>query len=69
MTQEFDFSLFIKELTNEINPILQTLLSIILMLVPIAILAFAGFKLFTLALPFYKTSSAEEWMLVIRDGK
>jgi len=39
------------------------------MLVPIAILAFAGFKLFTLALPFYKTSSAEEWMLVIRDGK
>jgi hypothetical protein len=38
-------------------------------LIPCGIIAFAGFRAYFMILPFYKTSSAEEWMLVIRDGK
>ena len=36
---------------------------------PCGIIAFAGYRAYFIIIPYYKTSSAEEWMLVIRDGK
>jgi hypothetical protein len=38
-------------------------------LIPCAIFAYAGYRAYFIIIPYYKTSSAEEWMLVIRDGK
>ena len=50
-------------------PIVSTLLGVVYILIPCSILAFAGYKAYIMLLPYYMTSSAEEWMLVIRDGK
>ena len=38
-------------------------------MIPCAIIAYAGYRAYFIIIPYYKTSSAEEWMLVIRDGK
>jgi hypothetical protein len=38
-------------------------------LIPCAIIGYAGYRAYFIIIPYYKTSSAEEWMLVIRDGK
>lgn len=38
-------------------------------MIPCGIIAFAAYRAYFIIIPYYKTSSAEEWMLVIRDGK
>jgi hypothetical protein len=69
MSNQFDFNEFLALLSKETYPILQSLLGIVYILIPCSIIAYAGYRAYFIILPFYKTSSAEEWMLVIRDGK
>ena len=38
-------------------------------MIPCAIIAYAGYRAYFIIIPYYKTSSAEEWMVAIRDGK
>jgi hypothetical protein len=35
---------------------------------PIAALGYGGYRLYLLALPQYRDSEVNEWMIVIRDG-
>jgi hypothetical protein len=49
-------------------PLFGEILSILFIYVPIAALAYGCYRLYLIALPQYRDSDVNEWMIVIRDG-
>ena len=50
-------------------PILNTIINILKWVVPLLIVGYGAYKAYLIAITFYKEAKANEWMLIIRDGK
>ena len=50
-------------------PILHTIIKILKFIAPLLVIAYAAYKVYLIAITFYKEAKANEWMLIIRDGK
>jgi hypothetical protein len=51
------------------GPIIERLVSLVTMLIPLVLMYFSGKYLFVWGKQFYIESSANEWLIVIRNGE
>jgi hypothetical protein len=59
---------FLTKMLESFYPLFGEILSILFIYVPIAALAYGCYRLYLIALPQYRDSDVNEWMIVIRDG-
>ena len=52
-----------------VGPLLEKLIGLLTMLLPLAFLAYSGYKGYLWAQQFYVESQANEWLLIIRNGE
>lgn len=60
---------FLYKLLDSFWPLFSELFSIALIYIPLAGLAYAGYRIYLIMLPQYRDSEVNEWMIVIRDGE
>lgn len=60
---------FLTKLLDAFWPLFEELLSIVYLYLPLAALGYGGYRVYLLALPQYRDSNVNEWMIVIRDGQ
>lgn len=60
---------FFSQLVTIITPLFTTIISVVFWLAPLAGIGYGGYRLYLIALPYYRDSKAHEYMIVIRDGK
>jgi hypothetical protein len=50
-------------------PILHLIINILKWVAPLLVVGYGAYKAYFIAITFYKEAKANEWMLIIRDGK
>ena len=50
-------------------PIMHTIINILKWIAPLLVIGYGAYKAYLIAITFYKEAKANEWMLIIRDGK
>lgn len=60
---------FASQLVTTIMPLFWAIFSVALWLAPLAGICYGGYRMYLIALPYYRESKAHEYMIVIRDGK
>jgi regulator of protease activity HflC (stomatin/prohibitin superfamily) len=60
---------FASQLVTAFMPLVWACVSVAFWLLPLAGISYGGYRLYLIALPYYRDSMAHEYMIVIRDGK
>ena len=50
-------------------PIINKILNLSCWIIPFVVIGYGGYRAYFIAITFYKEAKANEWMLIIRDGK